>query len=479
MFFNNIARLVTVISTCMLLLACQSSSLHPSAMGFIAASSSQAVAKKPVSTASRADQANAPNGEAHSTATEKAAGAQDADEVTKTKAHQPDDLWERIRQDLRWQNTESPKIDKARNAYLRQSNYLPMVADRADYYLYYIVEEVQKRNMPVEIALIPILESSMDPFASASNGAAGLWQIMPETGIRLGLEQDSSYDGRHALTDSTTVALDYLEALHAKFDNDWFLALAAYNSGAGTVERARAANAAQGLGTDYWSLNLSHHTTNYIPKIIALAQIVAEPERFDVHIPSVENAPSFEVVDADGPMRLSQAAKLAGVDLDTLRALNPGQLRDSISSSGSLEILVPFGSANRFEHNIARLSPEELVQWKTYRIKPGDSLSQIARMFDTDVALLQEVNSMRGSNIQAGDTLKIPGDGDGDVVDTSSSSSTEAPSAQGYLVRKGDSLYGIAGKFNVSVKDIVTWNSLDPRAHLKPGQKLKLYPKGV
>jgi membrane-bound lytic murein transglycosylase D len=246
------------------------------------------------------------------------------------------------------------------------------------------------------------------------------------------------------------------------------------------VERARAANAAQGLGTDYWSLKLSHHTTSYVPKLIALAQIVAEPERFDVHIPSVENAPSFEVVDTDGPLKMSQAAELAGVDLDTLRALNPGQLRDSISSGGPLEILVPFGSANRFEHNIAQLSPEELVQWKTYRIKPGDSLSQIARMFDTDVALLQEFNSMRGSNIQAGDTLKIPGDALADSAEsTLPSTSDETADAQGYLVRKGDSLYGIAGKFKVSVKDIVTWNSLDPGAYLKPGQKLKLYPKGA
>lgn len=405
-----------------------------------------------------------------------AADAANTDKVTRAKLDEPDDLWERIRQDLRWQHTEGARIDKARNEFLRQSNYLPMVADRADYYLYYIVEEVQKRNMPVEIALIPILESSMDPFASASNGAAGLWQIMPETGIRLGLEQHSSYDGRHALTDSTTVALDYLETLHKKFDNDWFLALAAYNSGSGTVERARAANAAQGLGTDYWSLKLSHHTTNYVPKLIALAQIVAEPERFDVHIPTVENAPSFEVVDTDGPLRMSQAAELAGVDLDTLRALNPGQLRDSISPGGPPEILVPFGSANRFEHNIAQISPEELVQWKTYRIKPGDSLSQIARMFDTDVALLQEVNSMRGSSIQAGDTLKIPGAGVEESAPTSTLNETVA--AQGYLVRKGDSLYGIAGKFKVSVKDIVTWNSLDPAAYLKPGQKLKLSPEG-
>lgn len=462
-----------MISSLVLLGACQSSSLHPSAIGFAAASSAQSVVKNPVKKAPRSDQKP---GETADKKIGKAAAQPAVTPEVKAKEQHPDDLWQRIRQDLSWQQTKSVRIDKARDAYLRHAGHVPSVAHRADYYLYYIVEEVQKRHMPVEIALIPMLESSMDPFASSASGAAGLWQIMPETGIHLGLEQDSWYDGRQALRDSTQVALDYLETLYKEFDDDWFLALAAYNSGAGNIARARAANEEKGLDTDYWSLKLPRQATNYVPKLIALAQIVAEPERFDVKFPAVENAPSFEVVDTGGLLQMSQAAELAGIDMDTLRALNPGQLREMISPGRPLEILLPVGAANTFEFNIAKLSPEALVQWKTYQIKPGDSLGLIAQKFDIDVAVLQEVNSLHGSQIQAGDTLKIPGES---IIDLSHAlASDNDAAAQGYLVRKGDSLYDIAGRFKVSINDIVAWNALDPNAYLKPGQKLKLYPKG-
>jgi membrane-bound lytic murein transglycosylase D len=360
------------------------------------------------------------------------------------------------------------------------------VSNRADYYLYYIVEEVQKRDMPMEIALLPVIESSLNPFASSPSGAAGLWQIMPETGILLGLEQDSHYDGRQAVRDSTTVALDYLEKLHKEFNGDWLLALAAYNSGAGNVARAQEANAAKGLDTDYWSLNLSRQAREFIPKLIALAQIVADPERFDVDIPPVENAPSFEVADAERPLDMAQVARAAGVDVDELRALNPEQLGNSIAPNQSGEILLPVGTRDRFEYNITKLSPEELVQWRTYHIKSGDSLDNIARKFDTQVAALQQANGIRGSAIQVGDTLKIPTDGSADDTPARSVNLAARAAAQGavarnapeYRVRKGDSLYGIANKFNVSVNDLIAWNSLTPGAYLQPGQRLALRDVG-
>ena len=299
----------------------------------------------------------------------------------KTSTLPEQDLWERIRLDLSWQTVEKPQIDSARRELLRQRNYLPAMTARADNYLYYIVEEVQKRDMPIEIAFIPLVESSLNPFASGPSGAAGLWQILPETGIHLGLEQNSRYDGRRSLQDSTTVALDYLETLYKEFDDDWLLAVAAYNSGAGNVTRAREANAAKGLNTDFWSLNLPRHTEEYIPKIIALAQIVADPEHFDVDIPAVENAPAFEVAEPSRPLAMAQAAKLAGVDVSTMRALNPGALGQSVTPNEAGEILVPIGTRNRFETNIAQLTPEEVVQWQTYRIKSGDSLHLIAKRF--------------------------------------------------------------------------------------------------
>lgn len=388
----------------------------------------------------------------------------------------PDDLWERIRLDLSWQDMQNPQVDSARRQLTRQPNYFPDISNRADYYLYHIVEEVKRRDMPMEIALVPLVESSLNPFAAGPAGAAGLWQIMPATGTHLGLERNSVYDGRKDVQDSTTVALDYLESLYEEFDEDWLLALAAYNSGAGTVTRAREANDAKGLDTDFWSLNLPGHTRAYIPKVIALAQILADPERFDMAIPSVENAAAFEVVNTEKPMAMAQAAELAGVDVETLRALNPGQLGKSVAPNQAGELLLPVGTRNRFEYNIALLSPEELVQSRTYRIKAGDNLGAIASKFDTEVALLQEVNGIHGSDIHAGDTLKIPGDGS---VESSQkpAASTVVRTSQVYLVRDGDTLTRIARKFNVSVNDILAWNALKADAYIRPGQQLTVYAK--
>ena len=260
----------------------------------------------------------------------------------------PADLWERIRRELSWQTLHNTQIGKARDHYLSQTNYLPMIAGRANYYLYYIVEEVEKRDIPMELALLPLVESTLDPFASSSSHAAGLWQIMPATGRHLGLEQDWWYDGRRDVRDSTRVALDYLEALYERFDNDWLLALAAYNSGKGRVGRARLANMEKGLEADYWSLKLPRETRNYVPKLIALTQIIAYPEAFGVEIPAVPNTPAFEIADTGGQLEMSRAAELAGVDLMTLRAFNPGQLRWATSPDMPPELLLPIGARSGF-----------------------------------------------------------------------------------------------------------------------------------
>ena len=204
---------------------------------------------------------------------------------------QPDDVWERVRLDLSWHDIDHARVDKARETLLRQHNYVPAPQDRANYYLHHIVEEVDKRGMPMEIALLPMIESTLNPFAASRSGAAGLWQIMPTTGTHLGLAQDSWYDGRQAVRDSTTGALNYLEQLHKKFDNDWLLALAAYNCGGANVRRAQRSNKAKGLDTDYWSLDLPTETHNYVPKLLALTQIVADPQKFNVTIP--ENFKQF------------------------------------------------------------------------------------------------------------------------------------------------------------------------------------------
>lgn len=385
----------------------------------------------------------------------------------------PDDLWVRMRADMHWQSIDTTAVAKARRSYLGQPTYLPVVANRANYYLFYIVEEVEKRGMPMEIALLPLVESTLNPFAKSSSSAAGLWQIMPATGRHLKLERDWWYDGRLDLRDSTRAALDYLEELHEDFDGDWLLALAAYNSGKGRVMRAQRANAKKGLATDFWSLKLPRETRNYVPRLIALTQIVSEPERYGVELPSVANAPPFEVAATGGQLELYRAAEIAGVDLQTLRAFNPGQLRWATAPDMPHELLLPVGTADTFTQRLASLSPDDRVKWQHYRIERGDSLIRIARKFDTEVQLLREVNGVRGNMIRAGDTMLIPqGDGWAKSLALASNGKTVQ---QRYRVRRGDSLYRIAGKFNVSINDIIAWNSLDPSRYLQPGQKLTLY----
>jgi len=388
----------------------------------------------------------------------------------------PTDLWERIRSELSWQEVDNKQVEKAVDHYLSQPGYLPEVSERGSLYLYYIVEEVQKRNMPMEIALVPLVESTLDPFAYSHGQAAGLWQIMPQTGEHLGLQQTWWFDGRRSVRASTRVALDYLEKLHDEFDGDWLLALAAYNAGEGRVARARQSNLDKGLPTDFWSLDLPSETRRYVPKVLALSQIVAEPENHAVELPPVPDAPAFEVAEIGGQIDLARAAELADVSVETLRELNPGQLRWATAPGQSRELLVPFGTGARFEEELAQLTPDERVRWRSYTIRPGDNLAGIAMKFHTDVGLLRRVNGIAGNNIRAGKTLMIPGSDWGTGL-----SITEAPGAAAvtpYKVQRGDSLHAIAGRYKVSVDDIVAWNSLDPKKYLKPGQTLRLHVGG-
>lgn len=391
-------------------------------------------------------------------------------------AQDPDDLWVRVRGELSWQDIDNPRVSKAVDHYLAQPGYMPMISERGSLYLYYIVEEIEKRGMPTEIAFVPLVESTLDPFAYSPGTAAGLWQIMPATGEHLGLQQDWWFDGRRSVRDSTRAALDYLEQMHRRFDGDWLLALAAYNAGAGRVSRARQANLERGLPADFWSLQLPRETRHYVPKILALGHIVADPDMFEVVIPPVPNEPAFEVADTGGQIELAMAAELADVNIETLRELNPGQLRWATAPDRPPELLVPVGTAARLAEEAAQLTPAERVRWQYYQIRPGDNLIGIAKQFGTSVALLRRANNIRGSMIRAGGTLMIPSSPDWQAG--YAMAGPGKPPAVDYKVRHGDSLYRIAGKHAISVDDIVSWNSLDPRKYLQPGQLLTLYVNG-
>lgn len=395
------------------------------------------------------------------------------DETPVTETEIPaEDLWVRIRDQLLWQEVHNEAIAKARDRFLRQTNYLPTMAKRAAPYLHYIVGEVEKRGMPIEIALLPMVESAYNPFARSPQSATGLWQIMPSTGEYLGLENNWWYDGKRDLRESTETALNYLEYLHTEFNDDWLLALAAYNSGKGRVKRAQKANERKGLATDYWSLALPRETRHYIPKLIALSGLVAFPDAYGLTIPPIANQPVFSIVETGGQIELAKAASLADIELATLRALNPGQLRWATSPEQASELLVPVANVAKIKEGIAGLTEQDRVRWEHYRIQRGDSLIKIARQFDTEVGLLRQVNHIQGNLIRAGKTLMIPS---GNAWATSLAMASGKPRAKGYRVRRGDSLYVIAGKFNVTISEIINWNSLNRESYLQPGQKLTLW----
>jgi len=331
--------------------------------------------------------------------------------------------------------------------------------------------------MPIEIAMLPFVESAMNPFAVSNQRAAGLWQIMPGTADDLGVRRDWWFDGRLDVRDSTTHALDYLEAMNADFDGDWLLALAAYNSGKGRVLRAIKRNKSKGLPTDYWSLELPRETRRYVPRLIALSTIVAFNEALNVSLPAIPNSPAFAAIDTAGQVEMLRAAELAGLELVELRSFNPGQLRWATAPNGDGKLLVPVSIADSLADKLSGLPDSERVTWQHYRIRRGDSLIRIAKNFDTQVGLLREVNNLNGNFIRAGDTLMIP-DSTAWQQSLALAESGSTGVRRGYKVRRGDSLYEIATRFDVTIDNIISWNKLDPGRYLQPGQLLTLFLGG-
>lgn len=320
----------------------------------------------------------------------------------------PRDVWERIRRQLTLHTRPDAKIGAAREYYLRQPRYLELIAPRAERYLYYLVTEVERRQLPIELALLPLVESSLNPFARSHQGAAGLWQFMPATADYLGMRRDWWYDARLDVRDSTRHALDYLETLNKDFDGDWLLTLAAYNAGKARVQRAIERNRAQGKGTDYWSLQLPRETRHYVPRLLALGALIAAHEALELTLPPVPNYPVFTSVATGGQIEMRRVADLAKIELLELRRYNPGQRRWATAPDGADELLVPLKTAARVRGALAELPASERITWQRYRIRRGDSLIAIAKRFDTSVGLLRVVNNLRGHLIRAGDTLMIP-----------------------------------------------------------------------
>jgi len=399
------------------------------------------------------------------------------------------DIWTRIVAGLEFsQEHDNVRIQRQIDFYAENADFIQTVTDRSSPFIFEIVEELDRRGMPLELALLPIVESAYNPNASAPGNTVGLWQILGSTGRSLGLKQDWWYDGRRDPIASTNAALDYLSTLYERFDQDWLLALAAYNTGQGNVQKAIDHNIRIGRSTDYWSLNLPTVTEVFVPKLIALSRLVAAPEQHGVELAFVENKPAFTKVDAGFQIDLSQAAAAAGLESEYLYQLNPGFRQWATHPDGPHTLLIPITHADSFIAALHTLEAQPLVTWDHYVVQAGDTLSKIARDFRTQVSALQQANGLQGSRIIAGESLLIPRAYNSATPipapnapvylssETTSGSPAVLPASPParYEVRSGDSLWRIANRYKLSVANLAAWNEINQDAVLKPGQVLSL-----
>jgi len=357
--------------------------------------------------------------------------------------------------------------------------------ERGSRYLHYIINETEKRGLPSELALLPVVESAFDPFAYSHGRAAGLWQFIPSTGKYFGLTQSWWHDDRRDVIAATDAALTYLERLANRFDGDYTLALAAYNSGGGTVSSAMRRNRNAGKSTDYWSLTLPTETRHYVPKLIALAKIFDDPKAHGIDLPPLKDEPYFEVVDTGSQLDLAQAAELAGVDIDEIYLLNPSYNRWATSPDGPHRLLVPVASAEAFRAALDKLPVAQRVSWRNYVVKSGDSLNTISRKFSTTPSVLQQVNNLNSDLIRIGQRLMIPSASkNSDAYALSAAQRLERKQSRErdgnkvrYTVRRGDTFWDIAREHRVSVRELAAWNGMAPGDPLIPGKELVIWSK--
>ena len=394
------------------------------------------------------------------------------------------DIWSRIGGGLQFAyDYDNARIDEQLAFYIDNPSYLKIVTERASPFIYEIVEEVERRGLPTELALLPIVESAFNPNAVSPGNSVGLWQIASSTAPVLGLKRDWWYDGSRDPIASTSAALGYLTQLQQMFDESWLLALAAYNTGPGNVRKAITRNEQRDREVDYWSLNLPSITEDFVPKLIALSRLVATPDHYGMELAEVPNVPVVTLVEVGFQLDLALAASIAGLEPQTLYQLNPGFQQWATHPDGPYSLLMPIDVVDTFKNNLQDQGEPPSVTWDRYVVQRGDTLSGIARQFRTQVGVLQQVNAIKGSRIIAGESLLIPRaynstsplPAPNAPVYSSANNETVVPEAPTrYQVRSGDSLWRIATRYRIKVADIAQWNQLDPGDVLKPGQVLLL-----
>jgi len=447
-------------------------------------------------------------------------------------------LWDRVKAGYTLvPETSQAKFTESIDFYLKYRKHIAKLGKNAEPYLHYIVEALERRGMPMELALLPAIESGYQPHAYSPAHASGLWQFIPGTAKLFGLKNNNWYDGRKDIAASTEAALDYLQTLHQKMDGDWLKAIAAYNCGEGNVFKAIDKNLALGKPTDFWSLDLPRETKQYVPRLMALSTIIEKPDRYGVDLEPIDDRPYLTSVDIKGQINLDFAAQLSGVSKSELKRLNPGLKRNTTNPNGAGTLLVPVAQAAQLRQQLAAVPPEKMnpsmpevveevadetptkpivtatrsvarqpeklekpeTRIQTHTIRKGDTLRAIATRYSTDVAVISKINGInQKTRLQPGKTLKIPKTllamADNSAKKTSSKRDraedkkavgsnnkrdgeivkVSASSTKGHRVAAGETLWDIAKKHQTDVQVLCSLNRINRKAKLTIGDTLKV-----
>ncbi len=387
-----------------------------------------------------------------------------------------EDLWVRIRKGYAIADLDDRYVAKWEQWYASRPDYVARMVDRSRRYLYHIVVEVEKRGIPLEVALLPMVESAFNPTALSTSRASGIWQFIPSTGTDYGLKQNFWFDSRRDVIAATDGALNYLQKLYTDF-GDWQLALAAYNWGEGNVARAIAKNRKAGLPSGYASLQMPDETRNYLPKLQAIKNIVGDPEKYELELADIPDAPYFAVIKTTRRMDVKRAAELAEMPIDEFQYLNPHHNRPVIAGADEYTILLPIDKAELFAAKLD-LIDQPLVSWQAYRLRVGETLPQVAAKFGMPVGTLRAVNGIGArTKVNAGHALLVPSQRVSVESEETLANAVFTTVPQGrtfyYSVKRGDTMAGIATRYAVSAQDLRGWNGLAQNG-LRPGQQLRI-----
>ncbi len=388
-------------------------------------------------------------------------------------------VWEHMRAGYGLPETSNSAVDAQIRFYTRNKNYFYKVTQQSEPYLHYVVSEMHAHKMPLELALLPFIESSYNPTAaSASN--MGMWQFGAATGRNFGLKQNRWYDGRKDVVASTDAAIRLLKKLYADFDNDWLLAVAAYNAGEGTIQQAINKNRRAGKPTDFWSLPLNKITQGYIPQLLALSKIVANPNIFDFKLYPIPDVPYFVKVNIDSQINLADAAQNSAIDASLLKKLNAGFHGWLTDPTEPRNVLVPVDSAANFRLQLDSLPKIANTKWQEHVVKKGDNIDTIAKKYSASAEKIKTINNLKSNNLTLGQRLQIPlsanantataSQAETNTVDATAASETAKNNI--YIVKSGENLWSIAKAQNTTVNVLAQLNGLNAKSGLKPGQKL-------